>query len=313
MDINLNQKVPVTRLRRLTQILFTFLILLLPVFNILRYDVDTKELFLAGKVWSLNISERELIILEEKRINSSGEIAIKFILKAIIPWLTVLSFFPLLGFFLGRTFCGWLCPEGALFELADFLNRKLTGKSSIWQKGERGYQERHRFLYLFITIFLLVTIPPLIGIGLSGYFISPERIWKELSNLKLSFGLKAGIIGVSLYILITSIFIRHLLCKYICAAGLMQMLFGWISPVSLRLKFLRQEAQRCTDCRKCEEVCFMNIKPRKNIRDISCVNCMACVEACRKELGNGLFMLQFGDRGQKSFQYNMKGEDYGDT
>lgn len=298
MDINLNRKSHVTRIRRLTQILFILLILLLPVFNILRYDVDTKELFLAGKVWSLNISERELTNAGDERISSSGEIALKFILKAMIPWLIALSFFPLLGFFLGRTFCGWLCPEGAIFELADFLNRKLTGKSSIWQKGEKENPERFRFVYLFITIFLLVTIPPLIGIGLSGYFIPPERIWKELSTLKLSFGLKAGIIGVSLYMVITSIFIRHLLCKFICAAGLMQMLFGWVSPVSLRLKFLRQEAQRCTDCRRCEEVCFMNIKPRKNNRDISCVNCMACVGACREELGDGLFRLQFGDRGQ---------------
>ena len=40
----------------------------------------------------------------------------------------------------------------------------------------------------------------------------------------------------------------------------------------------------------------MNVNPRKNKRDISCVNCGACVEACNKELGQGkgLFQLRFG-------------------
>jgi Fe-S-cluster-containing dehydrogenase component len=40
----------------------------------------------------------------------------------------------------------------------------------------------------------------------------------------------------------------------------------------------------------------MNVTPRKNKRDISCVNCGACVVACNKELGTGkgLFHLGFG-------------------
>jgi hypothetical protein len=40
----------------------------------------------------------------------------------------------------------------------------------------------------------------------------------------------------------------------------------------------------------------MGITPRKNKRDISCVNCGACIEACNKELGEekGLFRLGFG-------------------
>jgi ferredoxin len=40
------------------------------------------------------------------------------------------------------------------------------------------------------------------------------------------------------------------------------------------------------------------VVPRKNKRDISCVNCGACVAACRKELGvdKGLFQLGFGTK-----------------
>jgi ferredoxin len=41
----------------------------------------------------------------------------------------------------------------------------------------------------------------------------------------------------------------------------------------------------------------MNVTPRKNKRDISCVNCGACIVACNKELGegDGLFHFEFGN------------------
>jgi ferredoxin len=40
----------------------------------------------------------------------------------------------------------------------------------------------------------------------------------------------------------------------------------------------------------------MNVLPRKQKRDISCVNCGACITACNHELGEGkgLFHLGFG-------------------
>jgi polyferredoxin len=98
--------------------------------------------------------------------------------------------------------------------------------------------------------------------------------------------------------LLTSILVRHSLCKYICAAGLMQMLFGWASPVSLRVRMDSARAEECTNCRKCEKACFMNVLPRANRRDISCVNCGDCLVACNRELGNGkgLFRYQSGEK-----------------
>lgn len=291
-------------LRRLSQILFMALILLMPLLNILRYDSDTKELFVFGKVWSLGITPEDITKGSNEEDSKNRVIVWKIFLKALIPWVVLLSIFPLLGFFLGRFFCGWLCPEGTLFEWADFLTQKLTGKRTIWDKrllqnpSANAFSlanRRQKNLYAGLVSLSLLLIPPVIGIGLSGYFISPERIFKELSTFQISTGLKAGIIGVSIYIITTSIFVRHVLCKYICAAGLMQTLFGWVSPISLRIRFIKEKASFCSDCRKCETVCFMNIKPRKNTRDIWCVNCCKCIEACKTELPEPLFKLQFGN------------------
>lgn len=286
--------------RRLSQIGFLLFIFLMPVFDILRYDVASKELYLLGRVWELGLKEG---ILADHSIYGATHVALKILLKAILPWLLVLSIFPLMGLLLGRFFCGWLCPEGALFELADFLSLRILGRRSLYGRkpNDSDVKRGSMLLYGSLILLFLATVPPLTGIALTGYFIAPQTIWHQLITWEFSTGLKAGIIGVSSYMYITSVFVRHTFCKYVCAAGLMQMLFGWISPVSLRVEFDRKNFSRCTDCRGCDRACFMDVKPRSSKKDINCVNCGECIIACERELGpgNSLFSYSFGQSGEK--------------
>ncbi len=286
-----------TQYRRTSQIAFIVIIFLIPVFNIFRYDTATHEFFLFGHNWSLGLQQG---FTADHSAHGALRIAAHFFLKAILPWLLFLSLFPLLGYLTGRLFCGWLCPEGALFELADYLTLQLLGRRSLWSKktNDPDILLSNRLCWAIIAIVSVIVIPLLGGVALTGYLVAPETIWHQIAAWNFTFGVKAGIIGVAMYMLVTSVLVRHILCKFVCAAGLMQMLFGWISPMSLRLRLDQSRMSECTDCRGCDRECFMNIIPRKNKRDISCVNCGACIVACNKELGKGkgLFHLGFGQK-----------------
>ena len=279
-------------LRRTTQLLFILLIVVAPVFDILRFDSDTKSLIFMGSEWDLGLKENFYININPSFGNAS-HIAWQFFLNAILPWLGILAIFPLLGVITGRFFCGWFCPEGALFELFDSLTVKIFGRRSIFGKNPNDPPgpSKNRIPYILIALLCMVIIPLFFGIALTGYFVNPKTIWSQIINWEFTFGVKAGIIGVSIYILISSLIVRHTLCKYVCSAGLMQMLFGCASPISLRIQTDAARLSSCTDCKKCEKVCFMNVKPRLPKRDINCVNCGECIQACNNELGksNGLF------------------------
>lgn len=283
-----NNKLHITR--RTSQILFILFIVLAPVLDIFRFDSDTRSLIIFGQDWDLGL--RSGFYLNQS-VDNASHVAWRFFLKAILPWIAVLAVFPILGALTGRFFCGWFCPEGVLFELFDFLTVKILGRRSLISKNpnDPGSYSKNRLLYGILALVCMILIPLSAGIALTGYFVNPRTVWSQIINWDFTFGVKAGIIGVSIYIFISSMFVRHTLCKFVCSAGLMQMLFGWASPVSLRIKADPARMAACTDCKRCEKVCFMNVKPRLPIKDINCVNCGECIEACKKELGpeKGIF------------------------
>ena len=93
-----------------------------------------------------------------------------------------------------------------------------------------------RVRYDILALLSIVVIALFNGVALTGFFVDSKTIWHQNVTWSFTFGVTAGIIGVAIYMAIMSRFVRHVLYKFVCAAGLMQMLFGWICSISLRLR-----------------------------------------------------------------------------
>jgi len=148
-----------------------------------------------------------------------------------------------------------------------------------------------------LTILLLVTCLLIIGVFLSAYFIRPSEILQQVTTLKFSPSLQAATVANAAVIFIAYTFLRRLFCSFICLAGLFQVFPAVASPISFRVRFDRKRAKLCTNCKGCETVCFMGIRPRTmNKVDPKCVACGQCITACTKELGkkDKLFGYGFG-------------------
>ncbi len=270
-------------LRRLIQGVFLALTFLIPVMDILRFDILTKELYLFGQVWSF------------AHESSTSSNPMDFLTKGVFPLFLSFISLPISGIILGRLFCGWFCPTGAILESADFLAAKALRLKSIFLKKD---ENDHRKELLSGIFYLLLCIIGLISAGafLSGFLISPTEIWRQIRELDFSGTFIITLLSMMFLIVISYAVAQRLFCNYICLGGIAQMIPSIASPVSLRVRFIKERARMCTNCKGCERACFMGIKPRilKNASP-RCVNCGECITACEKELGeNRLFQYGFG-------------------
>ncbi len=81
-------------------------------------------------------------------------------------------------------------------------------------------------------------------------------------------------------LLIGSVFIQNLWCRYLCPYGALFGLFSKLSP--LRIK---REAELCIDCAKCAKACPSALAVDKliTINSAECTGCMRCVTSCPAE------------------------------
>lgn len=275
----------------LTQGIVLVAALLMPVFDIFRFDVSAFKLYLLRQVWSF--------APQGQYMSGAGGDPVNFIFKGIIPCILLFVSLPVWGAVLGRFLCGWFCPVGTIFEIADFFRRNTARFKRFWAdlKSNTEKADWRDFIYgSFTGIFIIITLS-IMSIFFAGLIIAPSEIWKQISTFELSPLFIVTVSGIMIFIVGTC-FARIAFCSYICLFGITQMIPAIVSPISLRVRFDTNRAKMCTNCRGCEKTCFMEIKPRAMVRKVNprCINCGKCITACEYEFGskNGLLYYGFG-------------------
>ena len=180
----------------------------------------------------------------------------------------------LFGLLLGRTICGFLCPVGLGQEL---LYKIKTPKL----KKSRATRVLSYFKYV-VLIALVVVLPILFAIPGFCEFICPAGTLEGGVGL-LSNPQNAGSLGMLgplfswkftllILIVVASIFIYRVFCRFLCPLGALYGFFCRIAMLGIKL-----DKEKCTDCGLCIGVCKMDIK---RVGDHECIHCGACISVC---------------------------------
>ena len=176
-----------------------------------------------------------------------------------------------------KSFCGWLCPVGAISEYLWRLGRRLFGRNfrlpHALDIALRGIK------YILMGLFVYVVADMSVA-GIRQFLDSPYGMVNDVKMLNLfrELGMTGAIVMAIL--VVGSIFVQNFWCRYFCPYGALMGLVSLASPLRIR-----RDAELCIDCAKCAKACpsALPVDRLVTIRSAECLGCMQCVAACPAE------------------------------
>jgi polyferredoxin len=189
--------------------------------------------------------------------------------------LYTLGVLALIGVFVGRLACGWLCPFGWFQELVHGVRSRIG--LSRWRVSERLRWLPYASLIVLAGIVPLWTREPWfsklcpMGTLEAGipWVLLDAGIRAQVGGL---FALKLAILlGFLLWMLRT----KRPFCRFVCPLGAVWSPFNRVSSLHLTV-----DEARCTQCGACQRVCPVDISIYEDPTSTRCVRCMECVQVC---------------------------------
>jgi polyferredoxin len=176
--------------------------------------------------------------------------------------------------FVGRLWCGWVCPAAGLQEASFAINnRRVRGKRLDWIKWIIWVLWIGVIVFGFITAGGFAKVDPL-HLTDSGISVdAPQKYFIYYIVIAIVFGL-AVIVG------------RRAFCHAGC----------WMAPFMILGRKIRNglntpalrltaETEKCINCKKCTRVCSMSLDVNamvqaRKMENAECILCGKCIDIC---------------------------------
>jgi len=203
---------------------------------------------------------------------------------------------------LGRFFCGWVCPFGAIHQFMGFCGKyKRPVKDKISLNRYSPWQSlKYVLLFFFLAAAFIdlanILAPghPLISGTLQIGLLDPIPLLYRSINLamlplfdgslvRLSSSIRfydgAWVIGAIFIAAVSLNFLRpRFYCRYICPLGALFGILSWFA-----IYRIGKNRPECIQCEVCEKNCEGACSPTSTIRINECVLCMNCTKDCRHD------------------------------
>ncbi|MHB8995521.1 MAG: 4Fe-4S binding protein [Armatimonadota bacterium] len=174
---------------------------------------------------------------------------------------------------LRRSFCGWICPLGAMQELFGVIGRRLK-----WRRSFTASRADSAGRYLKYALLVLI-------IGLTwatGELVfRPYDPWAAYAHVSAGWAeLRGEFLLGSILLVVTvlgSVVLERSWCRYLCPLGGLLGLVARVGPA----RVVRNESS-CIHCGRCDRACpvDISIQTKSEVRSAECLSCGDCVAAC---------------------------------
>ena len=198
-----------------------------------RFDLSTLSLHLFGAV--VPIDEFYLVLLGT------------LLLVALTLWVTVVF---------GRLWCGWLCPQTVIREIAEWIASVLPPRLRPGGKAVA-----------------LLPFSALVSLSLLWYFVPPAEATRDLLRSPVLLGFFLAQWGV-VYSMVAIVGPRF--CRTACPYAMLQNALSDRETLAVAYDPARPECLRCDGCVR---ACPVGIDIRAGERR-ECIACASCIDAC---------------------------------
>ncbi|PKO37716.1 MAG: 4Fe-4S binding protein [Betaproteobacteria bacterium HGW-Betaproteobacteria-6] len=184
------------------------------------------------------------------------------------PISLLLIAFTLVSFVIwGRgTFCGWLCPFGALQEFVGLLGRKLRLPRLHIPLAVAKRLEWGRYIALAVLVGAAVFVPR------QGESLNELEPFK--TAITVGFDRSWPFVAYAVALLVAGAFYYKFFCRFICPLGAVMSLGGRLR----RFDWLTRRIECGKPCQSCKAKCAYDaIEPAGEIRYDACFQCLDCV------------------------------------
>jgi len=209
---------------------------------------------------------------------------------------------------LGRFFCGWLCPFGAMHHFIGYLASR--GRSIREKINVNRYMAGQRIKYYILLVLLFATVAAFLpNIGgtsflkfdgvdaaslMTGLLDPIPLVYRSVNFLLLpvadsSLHLTSAALRhyegawltafIFLSAILLNLAIPRFYCRFVCPLGA---LYGVLGRFAL-WRVGRKKAE-CSQCRLCDSRCEGACDPAGRIRTPECVLCFNCLYSCNDDL-----------------------------
>ncbi len=188
--------------------------------------------------------------------------------------LFLLVAFLAMSFLLRKAFCSWLCPIGTLSEWLWQGGREIFGRTVALPRWADVPLRGLKYILMGLFVYAVARFS---AADLRAFLDSPYGLVTDVKML--DFFRHLGRTGALVIggLLVASLSIKNVWCRYLCPYGALLGLVSLASPARIR-----RTPDACIDCAKCAKACPAGLPVDRLIavRSAECTACLACVTTC---------------------------------